>query len=562
MERWQRSKEEQENKRAKEVNGAIDTIPQTSIGVDEDDNENLNSAQVFSQDIFAISQPLEYDADSEQMSPLIYSCSDSEEENKNYATADTLSDHTETRLTPDIVDSSEISNGQTLFQLISLMTDNNEEELQPASPRITRSKKQLENSPVLTRSQRAANPRAAHKYQQLDIQTTNASGRSRNSKRPTGKSSNKTSTDIETQAKKMTCRRYSSEVVCLSHNQLSPIYVPDSSESVFLARIGNRQNPIRFQSTKENHLDQEESSRGSPDLFAGFNDSSFSHAGHGDVVNTSAASRGSTRKDNKTADKISNGQKLAARNAFNDSNDLNQTSDIFEITKNNVFHNLLRVRSDSSVTPVTTDNRDNHKSPAKMQKSCFDGVRLSLPRLRFNINDGDIPMSNKTVFRKTPAVNASKKLQIIEISDSEQSEAEPKHLSVRRSLEIAFEKVSDPKQVKATQLADGERTPPRRGITTTPTTRSCLRRTTEERMARSGWLSKRKSSKNDAANEMMTPTSRRRLEMIGESAHTSKNNEPIIKPRSLFEARASRRVTRSQSLGFSERIIIMSSDDE
>lgn len=246
---------------------------------------------------------------------------------------------------------------------------------------------------------------------------------------------------------------------------------------------------------------------------------------------------------------------------MNESKDLMKTPDIFEITKNDVFHNVLRINSDSAMTPVSTQTPARlTKNQGSAGKSCFDGVRVCLPRLCLDGigKDKDFNVAKKTVFRKTPAPGRHDLIPTIELSDSDQSIT--RRLPARRSLDNAFEKVSDTSHNRS---EEGEKTPPRRGMPTTPTTRSCLRMTSAERMSRDGWLSKRKSPRGDSSSTSTTPTSRRRLDdSFGPSPLATTSNLAAITPRSLFELKAGRRITRSRSVAFCEHPIIVSSSDE
>lgn len=554
-------------------------------------NDYIHSGQIISQDIFSCTETednakqFETDSDS-RMSPLIYECSESENDENDSTLTKTQTQTQDGQWLSQLSDSDiEIPNGQTRFRQISASSSpsSSQSSDKMISPRMTRTraKNLLESSTVLTRSKQKARPTAAkgRHYKQLNVETKDMSRKNKKDKEQGSKpaKNNRTgasSTNAKKQSAPFRSTRYSD--VELMSQKLSPIYVPNSSESIFrLRHWGNTKTNPPIQNTKK--LVDSNAFQLTPDIFASIDDSqALPNAGHdtngsqlSTIFDVSTPSSPANKELNhrRSISLFSDSTHSIETNAIrlpdlNGSKSFNTTSDIFEITKNNVFHNVLQVRSDQKVSPFRRrpSETDNKMSPNKF-KSCFDGFRVVIPKLKTPI---ETPyQSNKSTYRKTPAPNPDRTLsaRIIDITES-QSERVPSKLPTRRSLEHAFDKVGRPKSAE-----NGvEKTPPRREAPTTPTTRSCLKRAHGKERAL-GWLSKKKSPREQSANnETVTPKSCRRLDMS--FASTSKcayhANAGPFKPRTLFDRmRGGRRITRSQSVSVrDEPIIVFSSDEE
>lgn len=553
------------------------------------------SAQVISQDMLATSQQMDYD-DDERMSPLIYDCS-SEEEIEQYDLADATENDVNAINTPisprissnltDLTDMSDIPNGQRYrsvtpsssgasYRTEQLAGDEASEVETPIPPRMTRARQRTSNETPIRRSRRTLQPRTVHTYQQLSIQVTDVSKTERNQTKKYSASKQKAAAIMEKISRVIRSHQssLSSDVLCISQDLPSPIYITDSSESIFSRKNTNQRTATITSTTNMGHSTKENSratSSGqnrnhlSPDLFASFSESPtiLPNDSQETTKDNVVAVRVNEQVSTDSTTSVNQQFNSTTINELNDSKDLNRTTDIFEITKNDVFHNVLRVtdKTTATVSPISTTNR---RSPRSAEKTCFDGVRINLP---FVAQTSANPAENsalvkRTVFRKSPIVT---KDISIEISDSDSSEKPAQALpsrSARRSLETAFEKVSDAKQGK---LSDNETTPPRKEPAKTPSTRSCMRASREERMARDGWLSKRKTPRiiDDADAALATPRSRRQLNMT--AAASTSNQSPSaanIQPRTLFEIKTARRFTRSQSIAFSDHAFTVSSSDE
>lgn len=237
---------------------------------------------------------------------------------------------------------------------------------------------------------------------------------------------------------------------------------------------------------------------------------------------------------------------LCTQDIFADSQDIASTtnpvgalcttpSDIFEITRNNVFHNVLRVDTTEAVTPVIS---------LDSAKSCFSGVRVVLPRLKSD--------------------------EILEMQKSVSQHARNHSNSQNGSSQELIDLTADSQLMPA----DVEKTPQRKRPLT-PSTRSCVRRpsgeiyissddeTPSKTPTRSGWLSKR----TIATSPQATPRSRRQLEKWFPS-RTSRNNsnktQSVLQPRNIFQTNEPNQMQRLRTnsrptLGSPS---IFSSDDE
>lgn len=190
---------------------------------------------------------------------------------------------------------------------------------------------------------------------------------------------------------------------------------------------------------------------------------------------------------------------------FNESK--SKSNDIFEITRNNVFHNVLRVWSDTAISPIvkSTPNTSVSRAP-----SCFSGLKISAPKLSNNseiAGPSETVQSNDSKSTKTKVTEAvidltATSTPLIFIDDSEKS--------INGSS-------SEDAEIISNSLSTPERKQP-----LTPSTRSCLKRVAEannepdtkivaktDSPNKPRWLSKRNLDKRPMTN--VTPKTRRTL---------------------------------------------------
>lgn len=217
------------------------------------------------------------------------------------------------------------------------------------------------------------------------------------------------------------------------------------------------------------------------------------------------------------------------------------TSDIFEITRNNVFHNVLTVNDADAMTPAM---KPDNATPTK---SCFSGVRVVLPRLK---SDEILEMQRGLPQRAR---------------EQSQSQSEMIDLTAESQLNDAMSSKD------AVIAADVEKTP-QRARPLTPSTRSCVRPQSDEiyvssddegpskSPARSGWLTKRTSN---AASPQATPRSRRRLDKwFPTRANECKSLQTALQPRNIFQKSGTHQVRHLRTNNRLESPSIFSSDDE
>lgn len=573
-------------KSSNDQNQTLEALPKTPQP--NANNDNIHSGQIISQDLFSFTETIEpnkqYETDSDsRMSPLVYECSETEND-ENDETLTRTQTQTGEWATEQSDSDFEIPNGQTRFRRLSpspsLSSLSNDEEEKIISPRMTRTRAKtlLETSTVLTRSKQKAKPNATkgRQYKQLNVQTKDLSNKKKKVKEPNSKQTKNTQPRVSTPSKRLPPPRRSSchsDVEFISQ-RLSPIYVPDSSESVFRLRNcgSTKTNPPKNKSNRNMNSTE---LRLSPDIFASINGSqSFANVDHEQndstiqtTCNLSSASTVKNHSNGRCSINISSDSSdstetnLLKLPNLNGSKSFNTTTDIFEITRNNVFHNILQIRSDQKVSPFRRKPENNgNQIDSNKDNTCFDEFRIVMPKLNMSVKSPN--KSNKSVYRKTPAPNPNQSLNV-RIIDITESEKIPSKLPTRRSLEHAFDKVGRSKNIENNL----EKTPPRREMPTTPTTRSCLKRAHQKERLSTGWLSKRKSPREQSPqNVTATPRSCRRLDTSfpSTSKSTEIGNGLPFKPRLLFgQVRAGRRITRSQSVGINNSpIIVFSSDEE
>lgn len=332
-----------------------------------------------------------------------------------------------------------------------------------------------------------------------------------------------------------------SDILLVQEEHMTPITITSSSDTI--TEVPNENSP------NVNYITQ--SLRVSPDIFSSPTEQTDENAA--DAMNSSADTTpipaGQSTFANNQTDFDGSGT-ICTQDILADSQDLanttnpiealtNTTSDIFEITKNNVFHNVLTVNDADAMTPAT---KPDNATPTK---SCFSGARVVLPRLKFD--------------------------EILELQrglpqrgqERPQSQTELIDLTAESQLNDAIS------SQEAIISADVEKTPQRKRPLT-PSTRSCVRPQSDEiyvssddegpskSPTRSGWLTKRVSN---AASPHATPRSRRRLDKWFPTS-AKECPETVLQPRNIFQKSGTNPVRHLQTNNRLESPSIFSSDDE
>lgn len=234
------------------------------------------------------------------------------------------------------------------------------------------------------------------------------------------------------------------------------------------------------------------------------------------------------------------------------------TSDIFEITKNSVFDNILCSANDR-ITPTKSNSTTNTHD--ELGKCCLSGLRIIVPKL----SDSRIEQIQQELLSQSQSQS-----QTIEI-------VQPKETNIIDLTNTQnFNDIQEISSEENAFVPEHERTPEKRKLELTPTTRSCLKRHPANDIddsigkkfrspSRSGWL----STKNPQRIE--TPLSRRRFDKwLNRTEENNLNNEDlkkITKPRNLFNefrSKSSQRLRRkctSTNTVATENLNILSDDD-
>lgn len=278
-----------------------------------------------------------------------------------------------------------------------------------------------------------------------------------------------------------------SEVQVISETELSPISVSSTDDERW-----DEEKNHQILSIKETQFDSELYCP-SPDLFNSFT-SAKSEAVNQKVDATSSDHKKTEEKENNATDTFR--EVFGAPDECDDIDLLSNTNfDIFEITKNSVFDNVL-CSADDKITPV---RKGANSPPNKVSQtiSCLSGLRVVLPRLNGN--------------------------QVLKIQDELVSQTKPTPPVPRANDDdsVIDLTANDSQKIIELNSDDGigsrEKTPERKQELT-PSTRSCLKRNADSRSltderrkkspyARLGWLSTSRS-----ASKCDTPQSRRRLD--------------------------------------------------
>lgn len=352
-----------------------------------------------------------------------------------------------------------------------------------------------------------------------------------------------------------------SDIQLVRSQQMSPIIILSSSDAIF---------PAPNENTTSTKITPQTLQR-SPDIFSSF--SEHAAVDSATTTNTSPSSSPITAGQSKFAidqNESDASGTICTPNASFASQDMGNTtnpiealstttSDIFEITKNNIFHNVLKVHNSHSVTPVkstenTTPSKTIDTPTATPTKTSFTGIRVVLPRLTSDeIFDLQHPGSRRRERAESPQSKRPSSEELIDLT------ADTQLNEMICSQDVII-------------VDDVEKTPQKKRLLT-PSTRACIRRQSNLSISsdddqpprtptRSPWLSKRKSN---AANLLATPRSRRQLEKWFPT-HAANNSirDTSAKPRNLFQKKEPNRVIRlrSNSRSALESPSIFSSDDE
>lgn len=335
-----------------------------------------------------------------------------------------------------------------------------------------------------------------------------------------------------------------SDILLVQEEHMTPITISSSSDTII--DVPNENTP------NVNYITQ--SLRVSPDIFS----SPTEHADENavDAMNSSGDTTpipaGQSRFANNQTD-FDESEAICTQDILADSQDKTAnttnpiealsttTSDIFEITRNNVFHNVLTVNEADAMTPA------KEPDTATPTKSSFSGVRVVLPRLKSD----EILEMQRGLPQRTP--------------EQSQSQSDLIDLTADSQLNDAID------SQEALMAADVEKTP-QRERPLTPSTRSCVRPQSDEiyvssdderpskSPARSGWLTKRTSN---AASPQATPRSRRRLDKwFPTRANECKSLQTALQPRNIFQKSGTNQVRHLRTNDRLESPSIFSSDDE
>lgn len=304
------------------------------------------------------------------------------------------------------------------------------------------------------------------------------------------------------------------QVISPKNECLSPIIISTSSSDGQSQQTTKTQNDTQI--AQENNCQ-------SPDLFNSFV-STKSEISNQAIAN----SQSSPTKNHETNAPSTFRDVFGAPDECDDIDLLSNTIvDIFEITKNSVFENVLCSASDR-ITPFKGTKTDTAETRVSPNVSCLSGLRVILPKF----DNGDAQEIEENVTH--PEIE-SQSSDVVDLTVNE----------TQKIIEISSED----------SVRDVEKTPERKRDLT-PSTRSCLKRhssetsvTDEKRKtprSRLGWLTTARTSPKSE-----TPQSRRRFDKW--KYRTDINNLKvdddlkISKPRNLFNEFKSKPKSKSKS---------------
>lgn len=197
-----------------------------------------------------------------------------------------------------------------------------------------------------------------------------------------------------------------------------------------------------------------------------------------------------------------------------------KTTDIFEITKNNVFPNVLRVRSDTTITPVP--NISWNVSATKVS-TCFSGIKVAVPGCSSVTEEAGPSIKRQSgELKNNPKKNDESFIDLTATSTPLLTTADREKLNGYSSSD-EIEIISTPPELETT---------PKRKQQLTPSTRSCLKRLAEPHDLvdakakttspnKSGWIHSKRSLVRRSLNNG-TPT--RRSLRYPQSTHAKPRN--------------------------------------
>lgn len=300
-----------------------------------------------------------------------------------------------------------------------------------------------------------------------------------------------------------------SDVQIISQKTLSPIVISTSEDE-------------QLEASKE-VADTEfnsEISCPSPDLF-----SSFTSA-RSDVLSQQVKSPKNQTENEVETDTFR--EVFGAPDECDDIDLLSNTNvDIFEITKNSVFDNVL-CSADDKITPLKRTQNQSIQKKSCPSMNCLSGLRVVLPRL----NNQQVEQIQNVLTSQTQSQSQSQSsIQIRPTSD------DVVDLTAQESQKIIEINSDD-------SIQSREKTPECKQELT-PSTRSCLKRNgSEDRRKKSpysrlGWLTSTRTSPRSHNQGGDTPQSRRRLDQWRKRTDEGNLNADdvakVTKPRNLFK---------------------------
>lgn len=275
------------------------------------------------------------------------------------------------------------------------------------------------------------------------------------------------------------------QIISQTGENLSPIVISTSSEDT--KKVSQEPN----NQTKNKLLSLQEVSCPSPDLFTSFSSmksDALSQQQQQQQPQVVSSQKSLCESQNETTTKSPLRDVFGAPDECDDIDLLSNTNvDIFEITKNSVFDNVLCSANDR-ITPLKTGETKNASPNPNV--SCLSGLRIMFNKS----NSSDAEQFQSSTSTDSPQIlHDSSDDVLVDLTAMES----------QKIIEISSE--------DSVRLV--ERTPERKQQLT-PSTRSCLKRqpNVDEVEPRSGWKSAKRSPKTSARTSPDTPKSRRRLD--------------------------------------------------
>lgn len=477
------------------INRTLDTTADTTVA-----NEEIS--------ILNVAQTNFSDFDT-QMSPLIYSDSDESTTHDHSADIENSSSINSQRFTPDIVCNQE--HAAKRLQKISKITERKV---------VRRQTTPVKRALRTIHDKISPNKRLNYKQLPIEIRSSSCARSLEKTYLFRSKKRNKTATstaiaDDESQSNRLRPISNTSDIEIISQAKQSPIVISTSSEDC----------PQQAQVTIDDRNVNEpvkEVSCPSPDLFTSFSS-----------IKSDALSQKQSKIDN-LCDNQEVASKSPLQNVFGapdecDDIDLlsNTNVDIFEITKNSVFDNVLCSANDR-ITPCK-DGTGNTATPVLSKStphpnvSCLSGLRIMFP-------NSDCSEIDETDCSLISSINRTSH-QLSHDSSSDDVIVDLTALESQKIIEISSED----------SIREVQKTPERKQPLT-PSTRSCLKRhpanetnSNDERKPKTprsksnGWITAVKS----ASPKTDTPKSRRRLDKWKQRTDIL-NIQTTTKPRNLY----------------------------